>query len=121
MRTAVFVYGTLLDPLVLEREAGRRGLARRLRPARLPAHRRVVLRGTPYPTLVRDPRAAVDGDVLRLGPAAMARLGAYEGPLYRLRPVRVLAGRARAGALAWIADARRADRSRDWPPAPSRR
>ncbi|MBD0272933.1 MAG: gamma-glutamylcyclotransferase [Acetobacteraceae bacterium] len=120
MSAAVFVYGTLLDPRVLEREAGRRGLARRLRPARLQAHRRVALRGTPYPTLVRDPRAAVDGAVLRLGPAAMARLGVYEGPLYRLRPVRVLTGRGKAGALAWMADARRADRSRAWPPLPRR-
>ncbi len=115
----MFLYGTLLDPAVLERMAGRRGLARRLRPARLPGYRRVALRGAPYRTLVRDPRAATAGAVLRLGPAAMARLDAYEGALYRLRPVRVLTGRGRASASAWVAEGRRADWARAWPPAPS--
>lgn len=118
MTAQVFLYGTLLDPGVLERMAGRRGLARRLRPARLPGYRRAALRGTPYPTLFRDPRAATDGAVLRLGPAAMARLGAYEGALYRLRPVRVLTGRGGARARAWTAEPRRADRLRDWPVPP---
>ncbi len=116
MKTAVFLYGTLLDGRVLERMAGRRGLARRLRPARLRGYRRVALRGTPYPTLVRDPRAATEGALLRIGPAATARLQAYEGPLYRLRPVRALTGRGRAAARAWMAEPRRADRLRDWSP-----
>lgn len=116
MTTAVFLYGTLLDPAVLERMAGERGLARRLRPARLPGYRRVVLAGTPYPTLLRDRRAATQGAVLRVGAAAMARLGAYEGALYRLRRVRVLTERRRDTVHAWMAEPRRADPRRDWSP-----
>uniref|UniRef100_UPI0022EB5E15 gamma-glutamylcyclotransferase family protein n=1 Tax=Falsiroseomonas oryzae TaxID=2766473 RepID=UPI0022EB5E15 len=48
----VFLYGTLLDPRVFARFAGRAPLRCALA-AVLPGHRRVTLRGTPYPTLLR--------------------------------------------------------------------
>lgn len=99
----LFLYGTLLDPRVLERQSGRRGLARRLRPARLEGHARVALRGTPYPTLVPRPGAETPGAVLRADPAARRLLAAYEGPQYRLVPVRVETARGPVRARAWMA------------------
>jgi gamma-glutamylcyclotransferase (GGCT)/AIG2-like uncharacterized protein YtfP len=99
----LFLYGTLLRPAVLERMAGQPGLAARLRPARLEGWARVALRGTPYPTLVPAPGAATTGAVLRCGPAARARLAAYEGASYRLVPVRVETWRGPVRARAWVA------------------
>lgn len=112
----LFLYGTLLDPAVLARQAGQARLVRRLVPARLPGWRRVLLRGTPYPTLLRDPATATEGAVLRAGPAALARLAAYEGPSYRLAPVRVTTPRGPRRARAWLAPRWRADAARPWRP-----
>lgn len=109
----VFVYGTLLDPRVFARFAGRAPW-RRAVPARLPGHRRVHLRGTPYPTLRRDPAVEVAGLLLpRLAPDALVRLAAYEGPCYRLRPVTVRTARGPRRARAWLAPDWRAD-PRPW-------
>lgn len=99
----LFLYGTLLDPRVLARRSGERKLARRLLPARLDGHARAGLRGTPFPTLVRRPGAQTPGAVLRAGPAALRRLAAYEGPQYRLVPVRVETRRRPVRAKAWVA------------------
>ncbi len=99
----LFLYGTLLDPRVLARQSGERDLARWLRPARLEGHARTGLRGTHYPTLVRRPGAETAGAVLRAGPAALRRLAAYEGPQYRLVPVRVETRRGPVRARAWMA------------------
>ena len=99
----LFLYGTLLDPRVLARQSGERGLARRLLPARLDGHARVRLRGMPYPTLVPRPGAQTPGAVLRAGPAALQRLAAYEGAQYRLVPVRVETWRGPVRAKAWVA------------------
>nr|WP_302479701.1 gamma-glutamylcyclotransferase family protein [Roseicella sp. DB1501] len=111
----MFLYGTLLDPLVLERVAGAPGLARRLRLALLPGWERVALRGTPYPTLRRRLGVLTPGAVLRPDPVAFARLTAYEGAEYRLVPVRVARLRQAGGgastplwARAWVAPAWRA-------------
>ncbi|CAH0258281.1 hypothetical protein ROS9278_03329 [Roseomonas sp. CECT 9278] len=111
----LFVYGTLLDAGVLTRVGGEAGLARRLRPARLDGWRRVVLRGTPYPTLLPAAGAVVAGAVLRVGAAAFARLCAYEGSAYGLVPVRVVTARGGLRARCWIAPPWRADRARGWP------
>jgi gamma-glutamylcyclotransferase (GGCT)/AIG2-like uncharacterized protein YtfP len=99
----LFLYGTLLDPRVLARQSGERKLARRLLPARLDGHARAELRGTPFPTLVRRPGAETPGAVLRAGPAALRRLAAYEGPQYRLVPVRAETWRGPVRARAWVA------------------
>jgi hypothetical protein len=117
-RAPLFLYGTLLDPAVLGREGGARGLVRRLRPARLAGWRRVMLRGTPYPTLVPAPGAVTEGAVLRAGPAALARLAAYEGAFYRLVPLRVATPRGPLQARAWITPRWRADATRPWLPRP---
>jgi hypothetical protein len=114
----LFVYGTLLDPAVLRRVTGQRGLARRLRPARLAGWRRVTLRGTPYPTLLRGarPGAEIGGLLLpRLAAPAFARLAAYEGPSYALVPVRVGTARGPRRARAWVAARWRAG-GRPWFP-----
>jgi gamma-glutamylcyclotransferase (GGCT)/AIG2-like uncharacterized protein YtfP len=111
----LFVYGTLLDPAVLVRVTGDASLARRLRPACLAGWRRVLLRGTPYPTLVPQTGATVEGAVLRVSAAARARLSAYEGSAYALTPVNVSTDRGGLRAMAWIAPPWRADVRRDWP------
>jgi gamma-glutamylcyclotransferase (GGCT)/AIG2-like uncharacterized protein YtfP len=112
----LFLYGTLLDPRVLARQAGSRLLARGLVRAWLRGWRRVGLRGTPYPTLVPDAAALTDGAVLRPELAALRRLRAYEGPGYRLVPVRPVTPRGRIVARAWIAHGvGRAEPGRDWP------
>ncbi|WP_165943272.1 gamma-glutamylcyclotransferase family protein [Roseicella aquatilis] len=110
----LFLYGTLLDPAVLERMAGEPGLARRLRPARLPGWARVGLRGTPYPTLLPDPGVVTEGALLRCGPGALARLAAYEGASYRLVPVRAETPRGPRRARAWVAPRWRAS-GQAWP------
>jgi len=112
----LFLYGTLLDPDVLARMSGEPALVRRMRPARLDGWRRVVLRGTPYPTLIEAAGATVEGAVLPVGPAALARLSAYEGSAYALTPLRVATARGPLRAQAWIAPSRRADADAAWEP-----
>lgn len=115
----LFVYGTLLDPRVFARFAGRAALRRAL-PAVLPGHRRVVLRGTPYPTLVRQP-GQVRGLLLpRLAPDAFGRLAAYEGASYALAPVRVETWRGPRRARAWMAARWRASMT-PWVSGPARK
>jgi len=100
----IFLYGTLLDPAVLEARSGRRFPPRARRPALLMGWRRVMLRRQPYPTLRRARGGCVQGVVVRVCGAPLRRLMAYEGPAYRLRRVRPWQpGRARAVALAWVA------------------
>ncbi len=99
----LFLYGSLLDPKVLARQSGEPGLARRLRPAVLADHARRPLRGTRYPTLIRQAGTFTEGALLRPGPAALRRLAAYEGAEYRLAPVRPLTARGPVRARAWIA------------------
>ena len=114
----VFVYGTLLDPRIFARFAGRAAL-RRARPARLAGWCRVVLRGTPYPTLTRGAGEVAGLLLPRLGAPDFARLQAYEGPSYALVPVRVATSRGPRRARAWVAARWRAG-TLDWRP-PSRR
>jgi gamma-glutamylcyclotransferase (GGCT)/AIG2-like uncharacterized protein YtfP len=109
----VFVYGTLLDPLVFRRMAGTLRPLRCGVPARLPGHRRVPLRGTPYPTLLRAP-GEVEGRVILLSRDVMKMLSAYEGASYRLVPVTVVTRRGPCRAKAWMASPWRADARHDW-------
>lgn len=104
----VFLYGTLTDPAVAWRVAGHDGFLRAARPALLAGYRRARLRGTPYPTLVRDATSVVHGLLAEVPPAVLRRLSAYEGPLYRFVRVRVLCAGATLVARAWIAPERRA-------------
>lgn len=102
----------MTDPALARRIAGEDAFLREARPALLPGWRRARLRGTPYPTLVRDARGAVHGVVAEVPAAVLRRLSAYEGPLYRFVRVRVLCAGAKLAARAWIAPERRATRPR---------
>ncbi len=105
----VFLYGTLMDPEVAQRVCGENGFVRAARPALLPGWRKVSLRGTPFPTLVRDEGLATHGLLAEIPPRLLTRLHAYEGTAYRFLPVRVLCAGKRLAARAWIAHPRWAD------------
>jgi gamma-glutamylcyclotransferase (GGCT)/AIG2-like uncharacterized protein YtfP len=111
----VFLYGTLLDAGTFRRRAGTRKPLRAAVGAVLAGFRRVALRGTPYPTLLRG-QGEVRGILLRLPPGPFARLSAYEGASYRLVPVRVRTPRGPRAARAWAAAPWRADPASDWSP-----
>lgn len=98
-----FLYGSLRDATVLARRAGTPGLAARSVPAALSGWRRVARAAGPWPTLRRDRAGRVGGALLAVPAVACARLAAYEGPAYRLRPVVVATARGPRAALAWIA------------------
>ncbi|WP_268893625.1 gamma-glutamylcyclotransferase family protein [Roseomonas harenae] len=102
MSTPLFLYGTLLDPRVLARESGDSRLPRAMVPAVLPGFARVRFRGTLYPTLIPRRGRWVPGALIRPNPAAMAALRRYEGPCYRLMPLRVLSPRGPVAARAWV-------------------
>jgi hypothetical protein len=94
-----FFYGTLLDPDVTALVLGRRLPPSAFAPARLPGHARRQAKGASYPIIVRDPRAEVVGAVVGgLSARDVARLSAYEGPGYRIAPLRV----QMAGATATV-------------------
>jgi gamma-glutamylcyclotransferase (GGCT)/AIG2-like uncharacterized protein YtfP len=97
----LFVYGTLLDPVLVSELTGRPVT---LQPADLDGYNRVRLRGTPYPTL-RRARGRVAGAVLLADAQSVRRLTAYEGPRYRLVRVqpRIAGGATKVEAYAWIA------------------
>jgi hypothetical protein len=112
----VFLYGSLMAPAVFARRTGTAAPLAAARPALLPGWRRVALRGTPFPTLLADRRAAVDGIVVTLPPSLLPPLHAYEGALYRFLPVLVVSEGHRLAARAWIARPDRADPARPWAP-----
>jgi gamma-glutamylcyclotransferase (GGCT)/AIG2-like uncharacterized protein YtfP len=110
----LFVYGTLLDPARVAAVVGAPARLCAPRPAVLRGMRRVALRGTPYPTLIRDRRGVVAGGVLSVGPRALQRLAMYEGRPYRLRPVAPRVFGRVVRARAWIAPPGRAEAARPW-------
>ena len=89
-----FFYGTLLDRDVASLVLGRRLAPQAYSPAALPGHARRRVKGASYPIVVRDPRSTVAGAVVGgLSGCDVARLAAYEGPRYRIAPIKVrLAG-----------------------------
>ncbi len=109
----IFAYGTLCDPAVFARVAGTHVPLADAAPATLPGWRRVKLRGTSYPTLVRDRAAETDGLLLAVPPLMLRRLHIYEGPAYRFVPVLLRVGSTRNRAHAWIAPD--ADPAASWP------
>lgn len=109
----VFLYGTLLDAGVFRRRAGTLAPLRHALPARLAGYRRVALRGTPYPTLLRAV-GEVDGVLVGLAPVPFARLSTYEGASYHLIPVRVWTRHGPRLARAWAAARWRADPAQPW-------
>jgi hypothetical protein len=85
-----FFYGTLLDYDVTALVLGRRLPPAAFVPASLPGHARRRAKGVSYPVLVRDPRGQVPGAIVSgLSARDVARLAAYEGPRYRIAPLKV--------------------------------
>jgi Gamma-glutamyl cyclotransferase, AIG2-like len=94
-----FFYGTLLDADVTALVLGRRLPPAAFVPARLPGHTRRRAKGVSYPVLVRDPGGEVPGAIVGgLSARDVARLVAYEGPRYRIAPLKVKV----AGALTTV-------------------
>jgi hypothetical protein len=88
-----FFYGTLLDRDVASLVLGRRLPPRAFAPAALPGHARRRVKGASYPIVVRDPRGEVAGAVVGgLSIRDVRRLAAYEGPRYRIAPLKVRVG-----------------------------
>lgn len=88
-----FFYGTLLDRDVMALVLGRRLPPAAYAPALLPGHERRRAKGASYPTLVRDPAAQVPGAVVGgLSARDVAQLSRFEGPRYRIAPLRVVMG-----------------------------
>jgi gamma-glutamylcyclotransferase (GGCT)/AIG2-like uncharacterized protein YtfP len=115
--TAVFCYGTLLFPEVMQAVCG---IADKGRPALAAGWARYRVRGEAFPALVEERGAHTPGAVFeRVDAAALARLDAFEGPLYVRRALEVeLQDGARASAQAWvIAPGREAEVTREpWDP-----
>jgi hypothetical protein len=85
-----FFYGTLLDHDVMALVLGRRLPPSAFAQAQLPGHARRRAKGASYPVVTRDPRGKVSGVVVGgLSGRDVARLVAYEGPGYRVAPLRV--------------------------------
>ena len=88
--TDFFFYGTLLDHDVMALVIGRRLPPSAFVPARLKGHVRRRANGVSYPILVRDPGGEVEGVVVGgLTRRDVERLSAYEGPRYRIAPLKV--------------------------------
>lgn len=90
-----FFYGTLLDRDVTALVLGRRLPPQAYTAAWLPGRARRRVKGATYPIVVVDPRGKVPGAVVSgLSARDVARLSAYEGPRYRIAPLRVKIGGA---------------------------
>ena len=88
-----FFYGTLLDRDVASLVLGRRLPPQAYVPAALPGHARRRVKGASYPIVVRDPRGWVSGAIVGgLSVRDVERLAAFEGPRYRIAPVKVRIG-----------------------------
>jgi hypothetical protein len=85
-----FFYGTLLDRDVTALVLGRRLPPQAFEPAILSGHARRRAKGASYPVVVPDPRGEVMGAVVGgLSARDVACLAAYEGPGYRVVPLKV--------------------------------
>src|SRR5689334_13527571 len=88
-----FFYGTLLDRDVTALVLGRRLPPAAFVPASLPGHARRRAKGATYPVVTRDPRSDAPGVIVGgLSVRDVAQLAAYEGPGYRIVPLRVRSG-----------------------------
>jgi hypothetical protein len=85
-----FFYGTLLDRDVTALVLGRRLPPQAYTAARLPGHARRRVKNATYPIVIADHSAHVPGAVVGgLSGRDVARLAAYEGPGYRIAPLKV--------------------------------
>jgi hypothetical protein len=87
-----FFYGTLLDRDVMALVLGRRLPPQAFLPASLPGHARRRANGASYPIVVPDPRTQAKGAIVKgLSLRDVEQLVAYEGPGYRITPLKVKA------------------------------
>jgi hypothetical protein len=87
-----FFYGTLLDRDVAALVLGRRLPPRAFVPAVLPGHARWRAKGATYPVVFPHPTGEVLGAIVGgLSARDVACLSAYEGPGYRVVPLKVRA------------------------------
>jgi hypothetical protein len=85
-----FFHGTLLDRDVIALVLGRRLPPVAFLPAILPGYSRWRVEGGSYPISVPDPKGEVSGAIVGgLSARDVARLAAYEGPGYRIAPLKV--------------------------------
>lgn len=85
-----FFYGTLLDRDVIALVLGRRLPPAAFASAVLPGHVRRRVEGASYPIAVPDRKGEVAGAVVGgLSARDVARLATYEGPRYRIAPLKV--------------------------------
>jgi hypothetical protein len=90
-----FFYGTLLDPDVMALVIGRRLPPSAFVPASLKGHVRRRAKGVSYPILLRDPGGKAEGVIVGgLTRRDVERLSIYEGPRYRIAPIKVTVGGA---------------------------
>ncbi|HEY9163864.1 MAG TPA: gamma-glutamylcyclotransferase family protein [Magnetovibrio sp.] len=96
-----FLYGTLMDPEILNRALGQTVDAERLSPALLPSHRRGYIVGRDFPGLRFEPGFETAGLLLHdVTTRERLRLNVYEGPHYRLASVTALHGAPQAESIA---------------------
>lgn len=101
-RHPLFVYGTLMDPVMLAHVLARGFAADDLVPAAIKGFRRVGTRAAGYPMLVPSPNALVEGRLLhRLGRRDIERINHYESGEYRAELRAVASGQGQEHA-AWI-------------------
>jgi hypothetical protein len=87
-----FFYGTLLDRDVAALVLGRRLPPQAFLPAALLGHSRWRAKGASYPIAVPNVRGEVEGAIVGgLSAREVARLSAFEGPGYRVAPLKVRA------------------------------
>jgi hypothetical protein len=85
-----FFYGTLLDLDVTALVLGRRLPPGAYVSASLPGHARWRAKGASYPVVIADPRGEVAGAIVGgLSVRDVGSLAAFEGPGYRIVPLRV--------------------------------
>ena len=119
----VFAYGTLMFPSIAHAVAGEAAPARS---ARLDDHARHALRDRAFPGAVPRPGSRIDGRVYEhLSAAALARIDAFEGNLYRREQVWVRVGEEGRACEALVYLLRPRWRAlllaRDWSPEQFRR
>lgn len=86
----LFAYGSLMCPDIMRLVSGVEPISQ---PARLRGYRRCRVRNEPYPAVIADRTATLDGVLYRdLNTSAWERLDRFEGDLYQRIQVRVGTG-----------------------------
>ncbi len=120
--TELFVYGTLMWTDIMDAVAGP---CRPLAAATLHDHRRLALRGAPYPGLIAAPGDTVEGLVYTgIGRRGLVRLDRFEGEMYKRVRVRVtLTDGTHRRAFTYVTKEAFRDRlePREWDPEAFRR